>query len=596
MVTRKGKAKEPQVDEQVEEDGLLEVDLEIREEPKQTEEVVVKPTSQQEKQKPKIILPFPTRTKKKDLHEFFFEKFLELFKKLEINIPFAEALEQMPIYAKFMKDIISKKRSIDSEPVMLTETCSAILQGLKIPMKKKDRGAVTIPCTIGDRSFKKALIDLGASVSLMPLSIYKKLELGEVQDTRMTLQFADHSMKRPYGIATDVLVKIDKFVFPVDFVILEMPEDEEIPLILGRPFLETGRCMIDIEEGTMTLKVYDEKLKIDVRDTMKFKDDEGASKSIEVLDTVFAQSMQITTPKLPLERVLSLSIVEDTEGIDEKESEVVAMLKEQPPWVRSRPQRWEELRPKTSSESKQDIKKGIELKQLPEHLKYVFLDNEEKCPAIINSGLRETQEGELIKVLKKYKGAIGWAMDDLKGISPTMCMHKILMEDDQKPVVQPQRRLNPAMKEVVRKEVVKLLDAGLIYPISDSSWVSPVHVVPKKGGTTVIKNEKNELIPTRTVTGWRVCIDYRRLNTATRKDHFPLPFIDQMLERLAGHDFYCFLDGYSGYNQIAVAPEDQEKTAFTCPYGIFAYRRMSFGLCNTCNISEVHDIHIFRYA
>ncbi|XP_050889413.1 uncharacterized protein LOC127094650 [Lathyrus oleraceus] len=144
VVTRKGKANEKQVDEQVEEDGLLEVDLEIREEPKQDEEVVVKP------------------------------KFLELFKKLEINIPFAEALEQMPIYAKFMKDIISKKRSIEGEPVMLTKTCSSILHGLKIPVKKKDRGAVTIPCTIGDRSFKKALIDLGASVSLMPLSIYKK--------------------------------------------------------------------------------------------------------------------------------------------------------------------------------------------------------------------------------------------------------------------------------------------------------------------------------------------------------------------------------------------------------------------------------------
>ena len=183
-------------------------------------------------------------------------------------------------------------------------------------------------------------------------------------------------------------------------------------------------------------------------------------------------------------------------------------------------------------------------------------------------------------MLKKYKGVIGWAIEDSKGISPTVCMHTILMEDDHKPVVQPHRRLNPAMKEVVRKEVVKLLDAGLIYPISDSSWVSPIHVVPKKGGTTVIKNEKNELIPTRTITGWRVCIDYRRLNVATRNDHFPLPFIDQMLERLAGHDYYCFLDWYSGYNQIAVAPEDQEKTAFTCPYGIFAYRRMSFGFCN----------------
>ncbi|XP_061374012.1 uncharacterized protein LOC133316288 [Gastrolobium bilobum] len=136
------------------------------------------------------------------------------------------------------------------------------------------------------------------------------------------------------------------------------------------------------------------------------------------------------------------------------------------------------------------------------------------------------------------------------------------------------------MKEVVRKEVVKLLDAGMIYPISDSAWVSPVQTVPKKGGVTMVKNENNELISTRTVTGWRMCVDYRRLNIATRKDHFPLPFLDQMLERLAGHAFYCFLDGYSGYNQIAVAPEDQEKTAFTCPYRVFAYRRMPFGLCN----------------
>lgn len=154
------------------------------------------------------------------------------------------------------------------------------------------------------------------------------------------------------------------------------------------------------------------------------------------------------------------------------------------------------------------------------------------------------------------------------------------MEDDYKPVVQPQRRLNPNMQEVVKKEVMKLLDAGVIYPISDSPWVSPTQVVPKKGGMTVIMNDKNELIPSRTVTGWRVCIDYRKLNDATRKDHFPLPFIDQMLERLAGQQFYCFLDGFSGYFQIPIAPEDQEKTTFTCPYGTYAYRRMPFGLCN----------------
>ena len=134
------------------------------------------------------------------------------------------------------------------------------------------------------------------------------------------------------------------------------------------------------------------------------------------------------------------------------------------------------------------------------------------------------------------------------------------------------------MKKVVRKEVLKWLDTGVIYPISDSAWVSPVQVVPKKGGTTVVRTENNILLPSRTVTGWRICIDYRKLNKATRKDHFPLPFLDQMLDRLAGYEYYCFLDGYSGYNQIAIAPEDQEKTTFTCPYGTFAFRHG--GLCN----------------
>jgi len=171
-------------------------------------------------------------------------------------------------------------------------------------------------------------------------------------------------------------------------------------------------------------------------------------------------------------------------------------------------------------------------------------------------------------------------LSDLKGISPAYCMHRIHMEADFKLVAQPQRRLNPAMKEVEKKEVQKLLEVGMIYPILDSAWVSPVQMVPKKSGVTVIHKEKNELIPTRTVTCWRMCIDYRKLNQATKKDHFPLPFMDQMLERLEGKTYYYFLDGYSGYNQIIVDPQDQEKTAFTCPFGIFAYRKMPFGLCN----------------
>ncbi|CAA7028481.1 unnamed protein product [Microthlaspi erraticum] len=187
----------------------------------------------------------------------------------------------------------------------------------------------------------------------------------------------------------------------------------------------------------------------------------------------------------------------------------------------------------------------------------------------------------------KYRKAIGYTLDDIKGISPDLCIHRIHLEDESKSSIEPQRRLNPNLKEVVKKEILKLLDAGIIYPISDSTWISPVHCVPKKGGITVIKNDKEELIPTRTIVGHRMCIDYRKLNSASRKDHFPLPFIDQMLERLANHPFYCFLDGYSGFFQIPIHPNDQEKTTFTCPYGTFAYRRMPFGLCNApAEISE----------
>ncbi|GJQ96577.1 reverse transcriptase domain-containing protein [Tanacetum coccineum] len=134
-------------------------------------------------------------------------------------------------------------------------------------------------------------------------------------------------------------------------------------------------------------------------------------------------------------------------------------------------------------------------------------------------------------VLKSRKQAIAWKLSDIRGINPEFYTHKILIEDDYKPAVQHQRRVNPKIHDVIKKEVEKLLDAGLIYPISDSPWVSPVHYVPKKGGFTVVANNENELIPTRLVTGWRVCIDYRKLNEATRKDHFLLPFMDQMLKR-----------------------------------------------------------------
>ena len=222
----------------------------------------------------------------------------------------------------------------------------------------------------------------------------------------------------------------------------------------------------------------------------------------------------------------------------------------------------------------------LELKPLPSHLKYAFLGVEETFPVIISSSLESDQENKLLDILRTHKTAIGWTIADIKGISPLICTHRIHLEEDVTPSRQPQRRLNPIMKEVVKKEVLKLLDVDVIYPIADSKWVSPTQVVPKKSGVTMVANEHNELIPTRVTTSWRVCIDYRKLNEGTRKDHFPLPFMDQMLERVAGHEFYCFLDGYSGYNQIEIALEDQEKSTFTCPFGTFTFRKMPFGLCN----------------
>ncbi|RDX94448.1 hypothetical protein CR513_23168, partial [Mucuna pruriens] len=197
---------------------------------------------------------------------------------------------------------------------------------------------------------------------------------------------------------------------------------------------------------------------------------------------------------------------------------------------------------------------------LPCHLKYAYLGNDQQFPVIIVNNLHLEQEEKLLQVLRQHKKAIGWRLLDLPEINPSICMHKILMEEEARLIRQQQRRMNPTILDVVKKEVMKLLAAGIIYPILDSQWVIPVHVVSKKSGMTVMKNQHDEL--------------------ATRKDHFPLPFIDQVLEKLVGKSHYCFLDGFSGYMQIHIALEYQHKTTFTCPFDIFTYTRMSFDLCN----------------
>ncbi|CAA7044608.1 unnamed protein product [Microthlaspi erraticum] len=338
----------------------------------------------------------------------------------------------------------------------------------------------------------------------------------------------------------DLPLRIGNVEIPTDFIVLEMDEEPTDPLILGRPFLATARAMIDLADELLEELSTEDPLQVALT-----KDSSEGYASLRSHGSELDQELDRVEPR--------------TNELDRAGAE----CKEQAQGD------WSELKaPK------------VDLKPLPEGLRYAFLGENSTYPVIVNSDLEPEQLSALLVELRKYRKAIGYTLDDIKGISPDLCIHRIHLEDESKSSIEPQRRLNPNLKEVVKKEILKLLDAGIIYPISDSTWISPVHCVPKKGGITVIKNDKEELIPTRTIVGHRMCIDYRKLNSASRKDHFPLPFIDQMLERLANHPFYCFLDGYSGFFQIPIHPNDQEKTTFTCPYGTFAYRRMPFGLCN----------------
>ncbi|RVW86121.1 Retrovirus-related Pol polyprotein from transposon 17.6 [Vitis vinifera] len=328
---------------------------------------------------------------------------LEVLRQVKVNIPLLDMIKQVPTYAKFLKDLCTIKRGLTvNKKAFLTEQVSAILQ-CKSPLKYKDPGSPTISVMIGGKVVEKALLDLGASVNLLPYSVYKQLGLGELKPTAITLSLADRSVKIPRGWR-----KIE----------------EILPL---------------------------------------FNKEEEAAAEKEI-------------PKL-------------------------------------------------------------NLKPLPVELKYTYLEENNQCPVVISSSLTSHQENCLMEVLKRCKKAIGWQISDLKGISPLVCTHHIYMEEEAKPIRQFQRRLNPHLQEVVRAEVLKLLQAGIIYPISDSPWVSPTQVVPKKSGITVVQMKK-------------------------------------------GRNYYTPHFRLEGYFQIEIDLADQEKTTFTCPFGTYAYRRMPFGLCN----------------
>ncbi|XP_062075775.1 uncharacterized protein LOC133779893 [Humulus lupulus] len=423
-------------------------------------------------------------------------------------------LQQNTMYAQRLEDF---------KTVALTEECSAILQR-KLPQKLQDPGSFTIPCIVGKFECKHALCDLGASINLMPLSVFRKLGLGEAKPTTITLQLADRSIKHLRGVIEDVLVNVDKFIFPTDFIVLDMEEDTMVPIILGRPFLATGRALIDVQKGELRLRVQGEEVVFNVFKAMSYSRASDSCFNVDVIDGVVSKK-RITND--PLELALALGY--DNEEEDWETHEYVKWINSYGPYYKNK---FEELGQGSESPIPSIEKPPIlELKSLPEHLCYVYLGEKETLIVIISSSLSKGEVEKLLRVLRAHKRAIGWTLADIQGISPSTIMHRILMEEDSKPSIEAQRRLNPSMKDVVRKQVLIWLDAGVVYPISDSAWVSLVQVVSKKGGMTVVKSENNELIHT------------------------------------------C-------YHQIAIAPEDQEKTTFTYSYGTFAFRRMPFGLCN----------------
>nr|GEV85110.1 reverse transcriptase domain-containing protein [Tanacetum cinerariifolium] len=357
----------------------------------------------------KLNLPYPLRHNDQKLREKAtnqMEKFFQIFQDLHFDISFANALILMPKFASTIKSLLTNKEKLFKlAKIPLNENCSAVL--LK---KLGDPVKFLIPCDFPG-------IDLS---------------LPEVTPTRMTLELADRSITRPKGVAEDVFVKVRKFHFLTDFVVVDFEADPCIPLILGISFLRTSGALIDIYGEEITLRVNDEAFTSNLNQTTRY------SSTYDDLSQGELGKMKSLTEELP----------------------------------------------------------ELELKEIPSHLEYAYLEGVDKLPMIISKGLEIDEKEALLKVLK-YKRAIAWTITDIKGIDPRFCTHKILMEDDYKPAVQSQRQVNPKIHKVIKKEVIKLLDANMIYPISDSPWVIPIHCVPKKGGITVVENENNELISTR---------------------------------------------------------------------------------------------------
>nr|GEW61648.1 reverse transcriptase domain-containing protein [Tanacetum cinerariifolium] len=495
---------------------------------------IPEPSVPKTQHKPNI--PCPSRLNDQKLRQKAtnkMEKFFQIFHDFHFDISFADALLLMLKFASIIKSLLTNKDKLfELAKVPLNENCLAMLLK-KLPEKLGDPGKFLIPCDFSRIDVCHALADLGASINLMPLSIWKKLSLPELTPTRMTLELADRSITHPKGVVEDVFIKVGKFHFPIDFVVVDSEADSRVPLILGRSFLRTSRTLIDVYGEEITLRVNDESVTFNLNQTTRYSltYDDNCVNRVDVIDIACEEFVQdvldfqynskssnptlVSNPSFSKSEFCKEPIVKSSSPILNPFGEK-KLLNDDPFQLPPMDlKQAEETKAKSSIEEPPEL----ELKELPSHLEYAFLEDTDKLPKI----------------------------SDIKGIDPRFYTHKILMEEDYKPAVQSQRRVNPKIYDVIKKEVIKLLDAEMIYPIFDSPWVSTIHCVPKKGGMIIVANENNDLIPTRI---------------------FPNP------------------------NR---SPRPRE-TTFTRPYGTFAYRRMPFGLCNApgtfqrCMIAIFHDM------
>jgi hypothetical protein len=470
---------------------------------------------------------------------------------LYVKIPLLQALRDVPIYARTMRDICIKKpgrKTKDPLTVHVMGDLSTLMTGKTPPVKYGDPGHPTVTVQVGKTIIPRVLVDLGAAINIMTLETLQLLQLQDkVRETPTILELADRSTIKPEGVIEDLSISVESWNYPVDFTVLQ-PKTKlgGHPLILGRPWLATADAFISCRSGSMTisngyetkqLTLYPHATPLPNNDNPVWDDFED----------------QPTQPLLTIGQALNLK--------DSTEDEIINKFICEPSSVT--PEIYIQLTAVMESDNPEDFD-TTSPPQTPKIIssKSTPIEIEPGKTLNINPHLTDAETQQLTKLLQKNKEAFAWDYTDMKGISPDLCTHRIYIKEDRRPICQPQRRMNPNLKEILKEELQKLLNAGFIYPISDSEWVSPLVIVPKKNGK------------------WRVCVDYRALNKATQKDHFPLPFIDQVLDSLSGKKFFSFLDGFSGYNQIKIAPQDQDKTTFTSPWGTFAYRVLPFGLCN----------------